>query len=164
VCGGTQCFQGRWYGLSGVRVGCDNMTTTVSPGCGVPAIQPVLTGLSRIVNGEDAIPGSWPWQVSLQVRGGSGNTRACTGVLPRWEALTLLFIPPPPRTELASISAGAPSSAKTGWSLLPTAGSSESQATLGFCFQPCLGMGKGSDPILRLHPYVSQCLGQPMWW
>ncbi|XP_049642413.1 chymotrypsinogen B-like [Suncus etruscus] len=34
--------------------------------CGVPAIQPVLSGLSRIVNGEVAIPGSWPWQVSLQ--------------------------------------------------------------------------------------------------
>ncbi|XP_047567688.1 chymotrypsinogen B-like [Lutra lutra] len=41
-----------------------------SSGCGVPAIHPELSGLSRIVNGEDAVPSSWPWQVSLQT--GSG--------------------------------------------------------------------------------------------
>ncbi|KAK7944310.1 hypothetical protein WMY93_000038 [Mugilogobius chulae] len=35
-------------------------------GCGVPAIPPVITGYSRIVNGEEAVPHSWPWQVSLQ--------------------------------------------------------------------------------------------------
>ncbi|KAK2913887.1 hypothetical protein Q8A67_002286 [Cirrhinus molitorella] len=35
-------------------------------GCGVPAIPPVITGYSRIVNGEEARPHSWPWQVSLQ--------------------------------------------------------------------------------------------------
>ncbi|CAM4634444.1 unnamed protein product, partial [Lepidochelys olivacea] len=35
-------------------------------GCGLPAIQPVISGYARIMNGETAVPGSWPWQVSLQ--------------------------------------------------------------------------------------------------
>ncbi|XP_075394204.1 chymotrypsin-like protease CTRL-1 [Tenrec ecaudatus] len=35
-------------------------------GCGVPAIKPALNFNQRIVNGENAVPGSWPWQVSLQ--------------------------------------------------------------------------------------------------
>ncbi|XP_043935039.1 chymotrypsinogen A-like [Protopterus annectens] len=34
--------------------------------CGIPEIKPVVTGYGKIVNGEDAVPGSWPWQVSLQ--------------------------------------------------------------------------------------------------
>ncbi|NXG61896.1 CTR2 protein, partial [Hemiprocne comata] len=40
----------------------------------VPAITPVINGYNRIVNGEPAVPGSWPWQVSLQVsaHGGAG--------------------------------------------------------------------------------------------
>ncbi|RXM33532.1 Chymotrypsin B [Acipenser ruthenus] len=35
-------------------------------GCGVSQIRPVISGYARIVNGEEAVPGSWPWQVSLQ--------------------------------------------------------------------------------------------------
>ncbi|MCJ8740271.1 hypothetical protein PDJAM_G00057030 [Pangasius djambal] len=35
-------------------------------GCGVPAIKPQISGYNRIVNGENAVSGSWPWQVSLQ--------------------------------------------------------------------------------------------------
>ncbi len=38
-----------------------------SSGCGIPAIPPVVSGYARIVNGEEAVPHSWPWQVSLQV-------------------------------------------------------------------------------------------------
>ncbi|XP_070816866.1 chymotrypsin A-like [Chaetodon trifascialis] len=35
-------------------------------GCGSPAIKPIVSGYARIVNGEEAVPHSWPWQVSLQ--------------------------------------------------------------------------------------------------
>lgn len=39
----------------------------LSSGCGVPTIPPKVSGYARIVNGEEAVPHSWPWQVSLQV-------------------------------------------------------------------------------------------------
>ncbi|XP_044222401.1 chymotrypsin A-like isoform X1 [Thunnus albacares] len=35
-------------------------------GCGTPAIPPDISGYSDIVNGKEARPHSWPWQVSLQ--------------------------------------------------------------------------------------------------
>ncbi|KAI4791114.1 hypothetical protein KUCAC02_034208 [Chaenocephalus aceratus] len=39
-------------------------------GCGTPAITPQVSGYARIVNGEEAVPHSWPWQVSLQQSSG----------------------------------------------------------------------------------------------
>ncbi|XP_010885737.1 chymotrypsin B-like [Esox lucius] len=39
-------------------------------GCGRPAIKPVVSGHGRVINGEEAVPHSWPWQVSLQQNGG----------------------------------------------------------------------------------------------
>ncbi|KAM6252883.1 chymotrypsinogen A-like [Porphyrio hochstetteri] len=48
-----------------VLVGSAHVTLAVES-CGVPAIAPVIHGYNRIVNGEPAVPGSWPWQVSLQ--------------------------------------------------------------------------------------------------
>lgn len=35
--------------------------------CGNPAVKPKLA-TPRVVNGEEAIPHSWPWQVSMQVQ------------------------------------------------------------------------------------------------
>lgn len=35
--------------------------------CGTPAVAPV-TPVMRVVNGMEAKPHSWPWQVSMQVR------------------------------------------------------------------------------------------------
>ncbi|XP_041959286.1 chymotrypsin-like protease CTRL-1 [Alosa sapidissima] len=39
-------------------------------GCGVPSIKPQVSGYNKIVNGENAVSGSWPWQVSLQQSNG----------------------------------------------------------------------------------------------
>ncbi|XP_062442485.1 chymotrypsinogen B-like isoform X2 [Rhea pennata] len=50
-------------------LGCLALAGAAHAGCGVPAIPPVIRGYTRIVNGEPAVPGSWPWQVSLQRNG-----------------------------------------------------------------------------------------------
>lgn len=33
----------------------------------MPSIRPSVSGYNKIVNGQNAVSGSWPWQVSLQV-------------------------------------------------------------------------------------------------
>uniref|UniRef100_A0A147BTZ3 Putative serine protease n=1 Tax=Ixodes ricinus TaxID=34613 RepID=A0A147BTZ3_IXORI len=48
--------------------------------CGLPAKQPDHSNTSvseRILNGKEAIPGAWPWQVEIRVQG----RHACGGVL-----------------------------------------------------------------------------------
>ncbi|KAM3617126.1 uncharacterized protein V6R79_002510 [Siganus canaliculatus] len=47
-------------------------------GCGNPAVSPIN---SRVVGGEDVIPNSWPWQVSLQYQSGSSYYHTCGGTL-----------------------------------------------------------------------------------
>ncbi|XP_067250831.1 chymotrypsin-like elastase family member 2A isoform X1 [Chanodichthys erythropterus] len=47
-------------------------------GCGLPTYPPVLT---RVVGGKDARSHSWPWQISLQYRSGSGWYHTCGGSL-----------------------------------------------------------------------------------
>ncbi|KAM9299531.1 chymotrypsin-C-like [Gastrophryne carolinensis] len=47
--------------------------------CGVPAVPPKV---SRVVNGEDVVPHSWPWQISLQYQVTSGVWgHTCGGTL-----------------------------------------------------------------------------------
>nr|XP_042128614.1 chymotrypsin-like elastase family member 3B isoform X1 [Peromyscus maniculatus bairdii] len=58
------------------------MLVALASGCGQPAFSPS----SRVVNGEDAVPYSWPWQVSLQYEKGGSFHHTCGGTLiaPDW--------------------------------------------------------------------------------
>ncbi|XP_053308482.1 chymotrypsin-like elastase family member 3B [Spea bombifrons] len=51
-------------------------------GCGTPTYAPQ----SRVVNGEDAVPHSWPWQISLQYEKAGAFHHTCGGSLiaPNW--------------------------------------------------------------------------------
>ncbi|WP_372238427.1 trypsin-like serine protease, partial [Neisseria meningitidis] len=47
-------------------------------GCGTPPIEPLT---SRVVNGVDAKPHSWPWQISLQYEKDGAWRHTCGGSL-----------------------------------------------------------------------------------
>ncbi|RXM92129.1 Chymotrypsin-like protease CTRL-1 [Acipenser ruthenus] len=65
------------YAVCRYTLGC-----MLCAGCGVPSIRPVVSNYNKIVNGENAVPGSWPWQVSLQcVTCGCGLFAASPAIL-----------------------------------------------------------------------------------
>ncbi|XP_071401152.1 chymotrypsin-like elastase family member 2A [Centroberyx affinis] len=51
---------------------------TSTYGCGTPPIEP---DVPRVVNGVDARPHSWPWQISLQIEHNGYSTHTCGGSL-----------------------------------------------------------------------------------
>lgn len=48
----------------------------------MPSIKPQVSGYNKIVNGETAVSGSWPWQVSLQVANNSPIYTFCLAYKP----------------------------------------------------------------------------------
>ncbi|PNJ27290.1 CELA3A isoform 2 [Pongo abelii] len=58
------------------------LLVAVASGYGPPSSRPS----SRVVNGEDAVPYSWPWQVSLQYENSGSFHHTCGGSLiaPDW--------------------------------------------------------------------------------
>ncbi|XP_078578599.1 plasminogen-like [Branchiostoma floridae x Branchiostoma japonicum] len=77
--GGTTTTQAPTTTTTG---GTGTGTGTGDGSCGVPAISPIL---SRVVGGEDARQGSWPWQVSMLLY---GSSHVCGGsiIAPNWIA------------------------------------------------------------------------------
>lgn len=53
--------------LSTGYLNVDSLLTEWPLNCGNPAVKPRIA-TPRVVNGEEAIPHSWPWQVSMQVQ------------------------------------------------------------------------------------------------
>ncbi|XP_015908299.1 chymotrypsin-like elastase family member 2A [Parasteatoda tepidariorum] len=49
--------------------------------CGKPPIEPEAMFPDRIIGGQEVIPGSWPWQISMQSRNLSFNSHSCGGSL-----------------------------------------------------------------------------------
>ncbi|RWS00638.1 CUB and LDL domains-containing trypsin-like serine peptidase 1 protein, partial [Dinothrombium tinctorium] len=56
------------------------ISTNIST-CGTPPIAPIESGSERVVGGQYALEGSWPWQVSLQIRHFEPSGHTCGGAL-----------------------------------------------------------------------------------
>lgn len=54
---------------------------TPPDGCGRPVIQPLLEAEDRIVEGADAVPGSWPWHAGLHFNPFFDSLYFCGAVL-----------------------------------------------------------------------------------
>ncbi|KAM7409346.1 hypothetical protein PAMA_001021 [Pampus argenteus] len=66
-----------------MRVALVLLLAAYAHGCGTPTYTP---SVSRVVNGVDARPYSWPWQISLQYLSFNGYRHTCGGTLlsPNW--------------------------------------------------------------------------------
>uniref|UniRef100_F7IJY4 Chymotrypsin like elastase 3A n=1 Tax=Callithrix jacchus TaxID=9483 RepID=F7IJY4_CALJA len=62
---------------AGLKLLGSTLLSPLASGCGRPSSHPS----SRVVNGEDAVPYSWPWQVSLQYERGGSFYHTCGGSL-----------------------------------------------------------------------------------
>ncbi|XP_055939285.1 chymotrypsin-like protease CTRL-1 [Argiope bruennichi] len=62
--------------------GCNHQLVVTPSDCGTPKISPnTRQGTDRMVGGEEAVPNSWPWQVSLQTATVEPNGHFCGGTL-----------------------------------------------------------------------------------
>jgi len=83
-------------------------------GCGIPAIKPSFVG--KIYNGQDAVPNSWPWMVSLRGRreNGSYTRHFCGGsIIDEKTILTAAHCVTPFNTSVLKIFVGLHNSSAT---------------------------------------------------
>nr|CDJ26742.1 CUB and LDL domains-containing trypsin-like serine peptidase 1 protein [Tityus serrulatus] len=61
---------------------CPKVVVPPNPTCGVPKIAPVFNSVQeRIIGGQEAKPGSWPWQVDLQIDPVNPSGHMCGGAI-----------------------------------------------------------------------------------